>query len=159
MVHLLGLLPVIAAESDTLDTAARQQDGFAVHAGAAETSVMLHLRPELVSAAFKTSEPQTGDDWSALVRLARDSSWPGYFGSPRVASAAQGARIVRAVTDAAVAHALKILDGMNPGSIPRLGDAARGSPENVAIDDDALRQERAALRKQEDWLARNEQRK
>jgi creatinine amidohydrolase/Fe(II)-dependent formamide hydrolase-like protein len=154
MVHLLGLLPVIKAHSEALDILVREEDRFAVHAGAAETSGMLYLRPELVQPAFRQAKPQAGEDWAALVRLARDSSWPGYFGSPRLATTAQGARSVRAATDAAVAFGLKILDGIDPGPIPRLGDAARESPENVAIDDDAMRQERRTLRKQEEWLAR-----
>lgn len=158
MVHLLGLLPVIAADREALDTATRQEDRFAVHAGAGETSEMLYLRPDLVQAAFGKAEPRAGDDWSALVRLARDPSWPGYFGSPRLATAAQGARSVHAVEEAAVTYALKILDGIDPGPIPRLGDAARGSPENRAIDDDAIRQERKTLRKQKAWLAHRESR-
>ena len=85
-------------------------------------------------------------------------SWPGYFGSPRVATAAQGARLHRATTDAAVAYVVKILDGLDPRDIPRLGDAARNNPENVAIDSDAQRREMDVLRKQEDWLARQKPR-
>jgi creatinine amidohydrolase/Fe(II)-dependent formamide hydrolase-like protein len=155
MVHILGLLPVISADSDALDSAARLEDRFAVHAGARETSEMLHVRPDLVSSLYRDAEPRAGDDWSGLVRQARASSWPGYFGSPRQATALQGSRIVRAITDAAVGQVLQILDGKDPRGIPRLGDAARKSPENVAIDDDALCRERETLRKQEAWLARN----
>jgi creatinine amidohydrolase/Fe(II)-dependent formamide hydrolase-like protein len=158
MVHLRGLLPVATAGDNALDTAARQEDGFSVHAGAAETSEMLFLRPGLVSTSLREAEIRAGADWSALVRIARDSSWPGYFGSPRLATAAQGARINRAATDAALAYALKILDGMDPRDIPRLGDVAHDSPENVAIDADALRREMEILRKQEEWLTRKKSR-
>jgi creatinine amidohydrolase/Fe(II)-dependent formamide hydrolase-like protein len=154
MVHLLGLLPVLAAERDALDAATREEDRFTVHAGAGETSEMLHVRPDLVSSSYRQAEPRAGDDWSALVREARISSWPGYFGSPRRATALQGARRVRAITDAAVGQVLAILDGSDPRAIPRLGDAARQGLENVAIDDEALQREREALRKQEAWLAR-----
>jgi hypothetical protein len=44
---------------------------------------------------------------------------------------------------------------MDPSDIPRIGDAARDSPENVAIDGDALRRETEVLRQQEDWLRRH----
>ena len=123
-------------------------------AGAVETSLMLFLLPGLVPPSVKEAEVHSGADWSALVRIARAASWPGYLGSPRVATAAQGARIIRALADTTVAYTLKILDGMDPREIPRLGDMARDSPENVAIDDDALRHERQLLRKQEEWLTR-----
>jgi len=154
MVHILGLVPVAFADGNALDATAREEDRFSVHAGAGETSEMLHLRPELVSPSYAEAEPRSGDDWSALVREARRPSWPGYFGSPRKATASQGARIVRAVNDAAVRQVLAILEGADPRAIPRLGDASTASPENVAIDAEALRRERETLRRQEAWLSR-----
>lgn len=153
MVHLRGLAPVATAARNRLDSAVREADGFSVHAGAAETSVMLFLRPDLVSAAVVRAEDRKGEDWSALVRIARDASWAGYFGSPRMATPAQGARILRAVTAAAVEYALNILDGLDPRTVPRIGNLARESPENVAIDAEALEREREIRRKQEEWLA------
>ena len=133
---------------------ALREDGLGVHAGAVETSLILFLQPGLVASSVKEAEVHSGADWSALVRAARAASWPGYLGSPRLATAALGAKIIRALADTTVAYALKILDGMDPREIPRLGDMARDSPENVAIDDDALRHERQLLRKQEEWLTR-----
>ena len=123
MVHLAGLAPVIAA-FEQLDPAAREADGFSVHAGAVETSVMSFLRPDLVPNAVAQAEDHSGNDWAALVRIARETSWPGYFGSPRVATAAQGARIVQAVTASAVDYALRILDGLDPRTVPRIGTLA-----------------------------------
>ena len=158
MVHLCGLLPVFTAGGDALDGVALVEDGFSVHAGAGETSTILFLRPDLVPASQHGAEPRSGADWPALLRIAREPSWPGYFGSPRMATAAQGARLYRATADAAVAYVLKILDGLDPRDIPRLGDAARDSPENVAIDGDALRREMEVLRKQDDWLKQQNRR-
>jgi creatinine amidohydrolase/Fe(II)-dependent formamide hydrolase-like protein len=155
MVHLLGLLPVVTADREVLDPVARQEDRFSVHAGAGETSAMLYLRPDLVGASYAQAEPRAGDDWPSLVREARRASWPGYFGSPRQATPSQGARIVRAITDAAVAQALALLEGQDARTIPRLGDAARASVENVRVDDEALSREREMLQKQEAWLAKH----
>lgn len=152
MVHLCGLVPVATA----ID--ALREDGLGIHGGAWETSAILFLRPGLVPASLKEAEVQSGADWSALVGIARAASWPGYLGSPRIATAAHGATVVRALADTAVAYAVRILDGMDPRGIPRLGDVARESPENVAIDDDALRHESQMLRKQEEWLARRKRR-
>lgn len=159
MVHLRGLAPVATAATNLLDSAVREADGFSVHAGAAETSVMLFLRPDLVSAAVARAEDRKGEDWSALVRIAREASWSGYFGSPRMATPAQGARIVQAVAAAAVDYALNILDGLDPRTVPRIGDLARDSPENVSIDADALEREMEILRKQQEWLASESERR
>jgi len=148
MVHLCGLLPV----GTVID--ALREDGLGIHAGAWETSTILFLLPGLVAPSVKEAEAQSGADWSALVRVARAASWPGYLGSPRVATASQGAKIVRALEETAVAYTLKILDGLDPRDIPRLGDLARNSQENVAIDEDALQHEKQMLRKQEEWLTR-----
>jgi creatinine amidohydrolase len=131
MVHLLGLLPVVTADSQALEPVTRQEDRFSVHAGAGETSAVLYLRPDLVSASYNQAEPRAGDDWSSLIREARRASWPGYFGSPRRATASQGARTVRAITDAAVGQALAILQGEDARVIPRVGDAARTSPKTL----------------------------
>jgi hypothetical protein len=60
---------------------------------------------------------------------------------------------VAAVTAAAVDYALRILDGLDPRAVSRIGDMAQSSPENVAIDADALEREMTILRQQEEWLA------
>jgi hypothetical protein len=130
MVHSAGLLPVSFASVSATAVDALREDGLGVHAGAVETSVMLFLLPGLVSPSLKEAGVHSGADWSAL-----------------------GARIIQELEDTTVTYALKILDGMNPRDIPRLGDAARDGPENVAIDDDALQHEKQKLRKQEEWLA------
>lgn len=153
MVHLSGLAPVATAAGGLLDPATREADGFSVHAGAEETSVMLYLAPERVSPEVRDAEDYTGHDWDALVDIANDGGWPGYLGAPRMASAAQGARLLEAVTGAVVGYALQILDGLDPRSIPRIGTLAQENPVNIAIDADALRREREILRQQEEWLA------
>jgi creatinine amidohydrolase/Fe(II)-dependent formamide hydrolase-like protein len=154
MVHLRGLAPVNADVGTVLDPATREADGFAVHAGAVETSAMLYLRPQSVSPGVRSARDHTGHDWDELVSIAREPDWPGYFGAPRMASPAQGARIFEAVADAAIHSALQILDGLDPRSIPRIGTLAQENPVNVAIDTDALQRELAIARKQEEWLAR-----
>jgi hypothetical protein len=75
------------------------------------------------------------------------------MGRAALRTPAQGARIVAAVTAAAVDYALRILDGLDPRAVSRIGDMAHSSPENVAIDADALEREMTILRQQEEWLA------
>ena len=157
MVHLMGLGAVLDSEGG-LDADVEKADGFSVHAGAGETSGILFLRPDLVAMGVKTAPDQRGADMNDLVGLAREPQWPGYFGAPRVASASQGARLFKSASAAASAYALKILDGLDPRTLPRIGDAALGRPDNVAIDSDALRATADRLRRQEEWLAKRKAR-
>ena len=158
MVHLAGLIPILGAAdapSETLSEQARKDDGFAVHAGLGEHSRNLHLRPDLVNPAYRSARDYTGTDWESLVEIAREADWPGYFGAPRHASAAFGARVWEARSTAAIDLALKILDGLDPTEIPRLGAVARSVPANVAIDTDALARDAEIEDRQRAWLTQN----
>jgi creatinine amidohydrolase/Fe(II)-dependent formamide hydrolase-like protein len=122
MVHLLGLMPPDGSGGNDLTVAERQEEGFSVHAGFEETSSLLFLRPDLVSPDLREGRPQTGRDWDDLVRLASAPGWPGYFGSPRLATAARGAQILGSGARVYVEYALKILDGLDERGIPHYRD-------------------------------------
>ncbi len=155
MVHLTGLVSSGAAGGGDLREAEKQEDGFSVHAGASETSALLFLRPDLVSPAVQQAPPHTGHNWDDLTELARAPEWPGYFGSPRLATAARGARIAGDEAKVAIEFALKILDGLDERRIPRVGDLARKSAPNVAIDRDAIEREREIQERQQAWLKKH----
>jgi creatinine amidohydrolase/Fe(II)-dependent formamide hydrolase-like protein len=155
MVSLFGLMPVFGAEGEvrkTLDEKEQQEDGFAVHAGIAETSLLLFLRPDLVSPTHRTAPPLTGRNIDDLVQIAKADHWPGYFGSPRLANAAYGARLWKALSSRFVEFALKTLDGGDLQQIPRYGDLMKTSPANVAIDSAALARDQEVEKKQKEWL-------
>jgi hypothetical protein len=156
MVHLLGLMPADDVRGDDMSEAERQEDGFTVHAGASETSILLFLRPNLVSPGVHQSPPQTGRNWDDLVQLARAPGWPGYFGSPRLATAARGARIAGDEAKVYIEYAFKILDGSDERQIPRYSDLASKSAPNVAIDRDAIERERESQKRQQAWLQKHE---
>ena len=61
-----------------LDANAVKADGLSVHAGAAETSGIQFLRPDLVPAAVSGAVDRRGETMADLVRLAREPEWPGY---------------------------------------------------------------------------------
>jgi creatinine amidohydrolase/Fe(II)-dependent formamide hydrolase-like protein len=155
MVQLLGLMPPDDAPSDDMSEAERQEDGFTVHAGASETSILLFLRPNVVGPGVHHSRPQTGHNWDDLVQLARAPGWPGYFGSPRLATAARGARIAGDEAKVYIDFALKILDGADERQIPRFSDLASKSAPNVAIDRDAIEREREIQKRQQSWLQKH----
>lgn len=131
MVNLWGLVPVIGGWGRALGTltdAQKKEEGASFHAGMDEHSLMLHLRPELVAPGYRTAPVVTGATPQESVEVAKRAEWPGYLGSPRLASAAVGARIWNAFASAAVEHMLAILDGTDPRKVPRYADLLRKNP-------------------------------
>ena len=125
MVHLWGLLPVVGAwgkELQSLSAAEKEEEGVALHAGGDETSLMLHLAPKLVSPERAQAPVVTGDTLEASIETAKAADWPGYLGSPRLASAELGKRIWNGLSGAALTHALQILDSADPTKLPRFSD-------------------------------------
>ena len=123
MVHLSGIADVrgrcAAVAERRLTADAAREDARSPHAGNWETSVLLSLRPDLVNSSYRTARPLPAQGWRALFSAARAEDWPGYFGSPRVASRAAGDEWLRAMTAADNSMALRVLDGFDDSSLPR----------------------------------------
>jgi creatinine amidohydrolase/Fe(II)-dependent formamide hydrolase-like protein len=157
MVHLLGLLPdTLATDSvvrTTVPAAVRAEDGFTVHGGMVEHSVILALRPDLVAPGVARAPSVTGRDRPDLSRIAARADWPGYFGAPRHASAELGRRILDAEARQYVALALRILDGLDERRIPRVADVSR-SPDRAVVMRAAAARDSALEHRQRAWLAR-----
>ena len=120
MVHLTGVIAparVLPQLGLTNDEAA--ENGFDVHGGMNETSRMLFIRPDLVRPGYKTAQPHSGTTWRDLVSRGGAATWPGYFGSPRLASAARGAEIMHAQSEEMSKLALSILDGFEHRTLQR----------------------------------------
>ena len=106
--------------ASALFEAAKENGRLDIHAGFEETSVMLFLRPDLVSPAYGTLPPLTVNNRADQFSIARADGWPGYLGSPRLASAAYGARRQAWRSGLINALALAILDGtLDERDIPR----------------------------------------
>jgi len=153
MVHLFGFEPVMicCGTADKLFTPAEQaEEGFTVHAGADEHSQILFLRPELVDPAYKKAASFTGKNFDDLYRMGATKGWPGYFGAPRLASAAFGALAFSDQTRLLNGLALKILDGLDYRKIPRFADAL--DPRDAIGEAAELDHDRVQEEKELDWL-------
>jgi creatinine amidohydrolase/Fe(II)-dependent formamide hydrolase-like protein len=162
MVHLVGLRPenmawdsVIQAE---VSSAARAEDGFTVHAGLAEHSAIMALRPDLVPAAIAQAPSVTGRDFADLQRLAASPDWPGYFGAPRHASAELGRRLIDAENQQFVTLALSILDGLDERQVPRLAVIRGQNPGPASVWRASAVRDSVEEARQRAWLARQGQR-
>jgi creatinine amidohydrolase len=133
MVHLRGLEPTAEQLSKigfTVpfpapgDAETKENGKLDIHAGFEETSVMLFLHPELVDPVYKTLTPRAVNSVAEQFAIARAEGWPGYLGSPRIATAAYGARRQTWRAGLVNSLALAILDGqLDERDIPRYSTA------------------------------------
>lgn len=152
MVHLAGIMPVFMALGGTETPEQQEEEGFSVHGSLGEHSVNLFLAPDRVSPDLEDAPTVRAADPAGLVELARREDWPGYFGAPRLASAAQGAEIWANFSEAAVGTALRILDGLDPAELPRYADLISQDPVIAEINRDALAEDAERRERQTEWL-------
>ena len=155
MVHLWGMVPVIGAwgkAMQPLPTAIKKEDGVSLHGGMDETSLMLYLRPDLVARDYKSAPIRTGATLDESMKVAREEDWPGYVGSPRLATRAIGEVIWKALSRSASATVNQILNGEDIKDVKRYGDLLGGVPAYVKVDQEARASEEAITRKQSEWL-------
>jgi len=131
MVNLWGLVPVISGWGRALgglSDAEKKEEGVSLHAGMDEHSLMLFLRPDLVAPGYKNAPTVTGQTMTESFTVAKSAGWPGYLGSPRLATAALGEKTWKSFAAAAAEHLLKILDGADPAQFPRYADLLDKNP-------------------------------
>lgn len=156
MVDLLGLQPLSDCCGVTEKVLSKQEldeEGFTVHSGADETSLLYFLREDLLASDFKTAHSWTAHDIPELLKVAKTPGWPGYFGAPRLATTALGARIFRAKAEKINSEALQILDGLDPRTIPRYVDKIY--PAVAPIEEQTLKHERELEKQEQQWLRSN----
>jgi creatinine amidohydrolase/Fe(II)-dependent formamide hydrolase-like protein len=161
MINLWDLVPVISgwgnAMAAAMTDAEKKEDGASLHGGMDEHSLMLHLRPELVASGYKNAPAVAGQTAQESFDVAKRAGWPGYLGSPRLATAALGGTIWKAFSAAACDQALKILDGADPSAIPRYADILERNPlyqkEWIAP---AKAHDEALDAKEREWLRRKQ---
>jgi creatinine amidohydrolase/Fe(II)-dependent formamide hydrolase-like protein len=159
MVNLWGLLPVLAGWGSVLGgltDAEKKEEGVSLHGGMDETSLMLHLRPDLVLPDYRKAAVVTGQSLQESFDVAKRSDWPGYLGSPRLASAELGGKIWRSFAAAATEQTLKILDGADPRSIRRYSDILEGMPLYQGWIKASMEQEKRRESAQRDWLSKKD---
>jgi creatinine amidohydrolase/Fe(II)-dependent formamide hydrolase-like protein len=162
MINLWDLLPVISgwgnAMVSAMTDAEKKEDGTSLHGGMDEHSLILYLKPELVAPGYRTAPAVTGQSLQESFDEARKADWPGYLGSPRLATAALGEKIWVAFSAAASDQTLKILEGIDSSAIPRYADILEKNPiyqkewiSPAAAHDEALDA------KQREWLRKRPQ--
>ncbi len=154
MQHLSGYTAVGYSAPELLSEDALEEEGFSVHAGVMETSVVMYLRPDLVAQDVIAAEPITGQNFADLVKIAEEPNWLGYFGSPRRASAAVGQAIVDRRYKTILGLALRVLDGDDLVDEPRLAALAYQDSNRASLMHQSREERVRRAERQQAWIDR-----
>jgi hypothetical protein len=100
-----------------------------------ETSLILALNPEIVSPGYTSAVPLAGASIEELEKIASVKEWPGYFGSPALASASLGRETYEQWVARENELVATILAGGNYRKLPRFGDVYSDNPADAAAMD------------------------
>lgn len=149
MVNLAALIYRPPGQSPRSEEEQREDAG-SQHAGASETSLLLYFRPELVNPGYKNARPLPYRDQKQRIEIARATDWPGYWGSPRLATAAAAAARWKGNSSRLTELAHKILDGFDYSQMKRLGDEIVSTEPNAGPTFTQHNQE--IEKRQQEWL-------
>ena len=132
MVNLWGLVPVLSgwgnAMGAAMTDAEKKEDGVSLHGGMDEHSLMLHLRPDLVAPGYKQAPAVTGATMAESFNAAKPADWPGYLGSPRLATGGARQEDLGRVRGGGRRPPLKVLNGADPSQFQRYADLLEKNP-------------------------------
>ena len=159
MLHVTGLFqadPQIQSRGAQMNAAffsaaQRTSFGMDVHAGVAETSGMLAVRPELVRPEYKTLPSQAGASLNELREIATSPGWLGYLSSPASATALHGAAVEAWWIEGLSDLILQAVRGDDMFARPRLPETV--PPPIGPMIERALAAEAAFAADLESWLA------
>lgn len=154
MHNLSGYTASAFSAPELLSQEALDEEGFSVHAGVMETSIVMHVRPDLVAHDVTEAEPITGQNFADLIRIAREPNWTGYFGSPRWANAAVGKAISEKRHKLYLELALHVLDGGDPSEISGLSNFASQDEDDLPVDDQLPEEHMSRAERQQAWINR-----
>jgi len=151
--ELLSKLKLTPGDLNLSEVESRENGSFDVHAGLDETSRLLFLRPDLVNPSYRTLPSFAANNPLELFQVARAANWSGYIGSPRLATAAYGARSQQYRSALANALAIAILDGfLDEREIPRYANFMLGNETVVKALEGSSKYDAEVERKQREWM-------
>jgi len=158
MVNLSNLLPTAInfGVDQTEDEAI--ENGFGIHASMEETSWLLYLQPHLVDKNYRNAVPQSWADTKSLKdSIATQPNWPGYFGSPRLATAGLGKKSYEKISFVYRQLVIDILNQkVEPDTILRYTSVVKNDPGAVEVTRLLQEEENRRKQKQMEWLKKKE---
>jgi creatinine amidohydrolase/Fe(II)-dependent formamide hydrolase-like protein len=153
MVNLFGYIWAMKLQ-EFRTPAQQQEDGLAEHATMTETSWILALKPKAVAADYKSAPPYAGKSIEELAQISSREDWPGYFGSPALASAELGQKMYDQWLKRGTEFVNRVLNAEDYRKLPRYGDLYADDPADDAAK--SVNQQREL--QHEAWLKKLEER-
>ena len=150
MVNIWNL--AFTAQGSALNAEQRKEEGFTVHAGASEHSVLYYLKPEFQKVSYHDAKPVFAAGPTELATVSKKADWPGYWGSPRIANAALGEKVWNGWVAGILPQVDAVLAGTYDFSQPTFYQVISHDPDQNAVNADALKREHAMQAKQSEWL-------
>jgi creatinine amidohydrolase len=131
--------------------------GWEGHAGAAETSTNLYLRPDLVK-RYTNLPPFVAKNYGELFDTSEKSGWQGYWGAPALASPQLGEDLMNEFIDRAFRIAQMSLNGQDLSSLPifpyNQPPVKEAGPRNKMVADENAKQAAEIAVWVKEWQAR-----
>lgn len=150
MVNIWNL--AIRSNIAVLDSNQRNIEGYSVHAGTTEHSILFYLQPKFQTSAYKTAIPQRAAGPGDLVRVASKKDWPGYWGAPHMASIDLGNKAWTKWSNGILLQINMILDNTYDFSQPTYYQIMTHDPAQKAVNEDAIKYDRNKEARQRQWL-------
>jgi creatinine amidohydrolase len=122
------------------------------HAGVAETSGLLAIRPDLVRSGYQSLPSHRVENRTEMRAIASRPGWLGYFSSPARANAAYGREVEAWWVEGMTDLILQAVHGENLFTRPRWPGPAQDDPEYVRFVEYALQPDREFEATFERWL-------
>jgi creatinine amidohydrolase len=135
-----------------LTDAQRKEDGFTVHSGTDEHSILYYLKPDFQRFKYQAATPVIAAGPGDLATVARKEGWPGYWGSPRQATVAQGEKVWKAWMARITEQVTEVLDNKYDFTKPTFYEMMRADPFQKTVNEDALKHDQEIAAKQAAWL-------
>jgi creatinine amidohydrolase len=126
--------------------------GIDAHAGVAETSGLLAVRPDLVRSDYRSLPSNRVENRTEMRDVASRPGWLGYFSSPARATAAYGRDVEAWWVEGMTDLILQAVHGENLLTRPRWPGPLQNDPEYGQIVEQAVRPEREFDLRFERWL-------
>lgn len=150
MVNVWNLAVNVHAPS--LSPELKKEEGYTVHAGTGEHSMLYYLKPQFQKLNYKSAKPVFAAGPNELANVGKKEGWPGYWGSPRNASVAFGKKVWTALTEGITQQVQSVLDNTYDFTKPTFYQMMKGDLAQKAVNDDAIQHDKEKEAKQKEWL-------
>jgi creatinine amidohydrolase len=144
----------IEINKDFRSEVVKKLDGFTVHAGAAEHSMLYYLQPQFKSLGYQKASAQKASGPNELGTVAMRPGWLGYFGAPALATTELGRQSWQEWTRVIISGVTDVLNDRYDFSKPTYYKLMLADPDQSKVNDDAAKHDAEREQREMNWIKR-----